>query len=180
MKYRWLCLSDIHYLIENYDINSLREKLLKYLEEEELFDFVIITGDLMYQNKYNDSVIDFLKSIKNFIRDYSAEKYIIVPGNHDYTRTHDRTAKIDYYIKNFDPKNTNNAEQTNELLKNGISKFSKLYREVTGEKYHNKPIRYITINSVIQVIAVNSCMLTPYLQDPVYPLQIIMIKYYFC
>jgi predicted MPP superfamily phosphohydrolase len=88
---RWLHLSDIHYNLDNYESEWLRDNLIETLKSQNgKFDFLVITGDLLYQfNSLFDEVKTFLMSIINIIS-IPLENVFMILGNHDFERNKKR------------------------------------------------------------------------------------------
>ncbi len=85
---KWLHISDLHVYQKGDDsgTNLLREKLLKYLKDNDLkFHLLFITGDLVFQNReYDDKLEEFIDKLKKHLQDKN--NIFIVPGNHDLSR----------------------------------------------------------------------------------------------
>ena len=55
---KWLHISDLHFMFKGYDSAQLKTKLLDKIEELKLnLDFILITGDCLYQYKEDDKDI---------------------------------------------------------------------------------------------------------------------------
>ena len=98
-KLRWIHLSDIHFSgNEGYQIKRIRHSLadkIKEITDDKIINFVVVSGDLVYQNaSYDRQLKSFLESIVN-ICNISKEDLFIVPGNHDLKRNQTRTLLLE-------------------------------------------------------------------------------------
>ena len=88
MKYRWLHLSDLHSYCDGIKTKVMRDALIDEVEElnnEEKFDFIIITGDISDKDTGYDLAEDFILELISRIN-IDKEKVFIIPGNHDLSR----------------------------------------------------------------------------------------------
>lgn len=85
----WIHLSDIHFTYKDYCTNTMRNLLLKYLKSlssNQKFDFIVITGDIVFQGgKYDNDLIHFISDILEALN-LTKDELFIVPGNHDLKR----------------------------------------------------------------------------------------------
>lgn len=152
---KWLHLSDLHFNIPGYDNKILKDKFLCKLKELNLYlDFIIITGDILYQYSENndeiDKLVEYIKSIAMICR-CDAKYVFICQGNHDVSRSDKK--RIDL-VKEFRRKN-NKDEFYDSLDDLSNEKFNIAYLKITGKNYEsykvinikNKPYRIISINS---------------------------------
>ena len=152
---KWLHLSDLHFNISGYDNKILKDKFLCKLKELNLYlDFIIITGDILYQYSENndeiDKLVEYIKSIAMICR-CDAKYVFICQGNHDVSRSDKK--RIDL-VKEFRRKN-NKDEFYDSLDDLSNEKFNIAYLKITGKNYEsykvinikNKPYRIISINS---------------------------------
>lgn len=155
MKYRWLCLSDTHIFSKSFKNELLIDKLNTFLKKENKVDFIVVLGDLMYKNEYDNNIFDLTNILKDKIKNYSPHKLIILPGNHDYART----KKRDTILNNF-YNNPHDKTIQSKLLNIGLEKFSKLYFKILKTEYHKKPIEHYHINNDINATCINSSLLS--------------------
>lgn len=88
MKYRWLHLSDLHSYCNGIKTKIMRDALIDEVEElnnEEKFNFIIITGDISDKDSGYDLAETFILELISRI-DIEKEKVFIIPGNHDLNR----------------------------------------------------------------------------------------------
>ncbi|WP_017209343.1 SAVED domain-containing protein [Clostridium beijerinckii] len=88
MKYRWLHLSDLHSYCNGIKTKIMRDALINEVEElnnEEKFDFIIITGDISDKDSGYDLAEEFILDLI-YKLDIAKERVFIVPGNHDVSR----------------------------------------------------------------------------------------------
>lgn len=89
MAIKLLHLSDFHYKdSHDSDFKSIGEKIAKALENIDI-DFVIFSGDLVFEAKsidtYNNAVKCFIDPIKR-VTGLDNSRFLIAPGNHDLKR----------------------------------------------------------------------------------------------
>lgn len=125
----WLHLSDIHFNIQNYDSVILREKLIEYIENiDKKIDFVVISGDIAYQGgKYNKATCDFIIKVLETC-DLTEKEIIIVPGNHDLTRSATRESIVKD-IQSRSEYSDFDSSHRDELLK-GQKLFFAFYKKI--------------------------------------------------
>ncbi|WP_040194655.1 SAVED domain-containing protein [Clostridium culturomicium] len=88
MKYRWLHLSDLHSYCNGIKTKVMRDALIDEVEElnnEEKFNFMIITGDISDKDSGYDLAEEFILELISRI-EIDKEKVFIIPGNHDLNR----------------------------------------------------------------------------------------------
>lgn len=65
---KWLHLSDLHFNYKNYDSENLKSSLIKTLSDIKDIEFIVITGDCIYQfdrnPKNTDNLVDFIEKIR--------------------------------------------------------------------------------------------------------------------
>lgn len=132
---KWIHISDLHFNFKNYNTEELREKLISFLKNEKNIDFIIITGDIIYQygkGEDGEGIINYIKRIKTACGGENIDIYLC-PGNHDINRYDtNRNEIIDQIRKN---NLTINSSDMGTLLELGHEKFKNIYREITGNKY---------------------------------------------
>lgn len=94
-KLEWIHLSDVHFSgNEGYEIRRMRDSIINKLKEiiaDRVISFVVVSGDLVYQNgTYDSQLKKFLDSIME-ICNITKDNLFIVPGNHDLKRNQPRT-----------------------------------------------------------------------------------------
>lgn len=93
-KLEWIHLSDVHFSgNEGYEIRRMRDSIINKLKEiiaDRVISFVVVSGDLVYQNgTYDSQLKKFLDSIME-ICNITKDNLFIVPGNHDLKRNQPR------------------------------------------------------------------------------------------
>ena len=163
---KWVHISDIHFNFKNYNTDVLREKLIQVLEEEKDIDFILITGDSIYQyGKYEktDDSINFIKDIIHACKCDKTNVYLC-PGNHDINRNDmDRNAIIDQIRGN---KLSIDNSSANKLVELGHEKFKNIYMEITGKKY--SPFEVFEVKKdgkKYRIVSVDTCLLSKDKQD---------------
>ena len=54
---KWLQISDLHFGYDGYNAEQLRHNLIEFVKQVGQIDFVLISGDCMYCNEDEGSVI---------------------------------------------------------------------------------------------------------------------------
>ena len=154
---KWLHISDIHFNLKNYDTHTLREKLLLFLKKQNNIDFVLITGDILFQygkDVDDEEVIEFVKDIVSACG-CKPERVFICPGNHDVNRKDEERNELISGIRKKKLKITNVDE--NKLIRAGHEKFKSIYKEITGRKY----ISFEVFNELnYRIISLDTCLLS--------------------
>ncbi|MCW6076606.1 metallophosphoesterase [Clostridium sporogenes] len=163
MNLRWLHLSDIHFNFENYDTKKMRKLLLKYLKQEffDKIDFIVITGDIAYQNKgYTQKMKKFIQDIVNAVGT-NIENLYIIPGNHDLKRKGNRGFIVESILKDSNPDkrlSELNKSEYNKLL-NGQENYFKFYRDIFQQDYP-KTLHYVKKNEKYNIVHINTCLVS--------------------
>lgn len=162
-KLNILHLSDLHFdekcIIEN-EITYLIEdaKRLNSFENEknlQQFDYIILSGDLSASGSANEfsKVAQFVSRLIELC-DIDAERVLIVPGNHDYSREITHGA---YQIRNFDALKFREKkdfkindriylERDDEKWKNKFKYFSeRLYETIYHEPFNTDSTKQIKV-----------------------------------
>lgn len=107
--FSWLHLSDIHFQQDNDSFNDaqIRSTLPEYLASCGLqLNAIILSGDYRYAPKREhtspDDVVAFLQRITEILK-IDNNKVIMVPGNHDLSRSEARKNHINGTRKTYDP-----------------------------------------------------------------------------
>lgn len=151
---KWLHISDIHFNIGGYDSQKIKQQLINKLEElKENVDFILITGDCLYQNrgtnKTNKSISTYIKKIAEKC---SCSTIYICQGNHDVNREDNARNNL---IEKIRQKKGDFSANYDNLSENGNEKFQNIYTDVTGKDYEAyevfapelEPYRVISINT---------------------------------
>ncbi len=163
-KMKWLHLSDIHYNMDNYESEWLRNNLIKTLtDQNEKIDMLIVTGDLLYQfNSSFNEVEIFLKSIINAIN-ISFKNVFIVPGNHDFKRSSSRKLLIKG-IKNSQSNITDTVSSLDEEVINdlidGQKEFWDFHEKFLGHKDDYKSTHFVNLRENFNIINLNTCLIS--------------------
>lgn len=106
MQISWLHLSDLHLGRDIYNETVVVDKLLIDIEEQiscnqVVLDFIFITGDLTFSGQKDEFeyAADFINKLSQACH-VSKDNIIIVPGNHDVTRSTTTTKSLRNNIKN--------------------------------------------------------------------------------
>lgn len=161
LQMKWLHISDIHYTLSGFDSKKIKEKLLKKLQSLSLtLDFILITGDCLYQYGGTQQEIkelaDFIKSIARTCH-CPLRRIYICPGNHDVSRTDLERNKLIGSIR--DDKEKDFSENFNNLCNIGFEKFQMLIKKVTTYDYESYKI-FAPKDQNYRIISINTCLLS--------------------
>lgn len=157
-KLNWVHLSDIHFTYKDYCTNTMRNLLLKYLKSlssNQKFDFIVITGDIVFQGgKYENDLINFINDILSSLNLTKNELYI-VPGNHDLKRDKMTSLALENLAKENDLKATLHKE-----LEDGFKKRQKAFftflKKVTNNSYTNTKLHTVKSLDKCNLIHLNT------------------------
>ncbi len=152
MVLRYLHLSDFHFKAskvpavepfnQNIVVNSLVETVHKQAENDEIFDFIIITGDIADRGKQQQYEVaeafcqKLLKAIK-----LPVDRLYLVPGNHDVNRDEVKPDLVKLY------KSFNKEDEISEslikpemfsILMCKFRAFNDFAEQAMGERYFNE------------------------------------------
>ncbi|MBD5145386.1 MAG: hypothetical protein HDT21_05660 [Ruminococcus sp.] len=154
----WLHISDIHFNIQNYDSEVLREKLIDYIKRNiPRINFIVISGDIVYQGgEYTDDVINFINDLITACG-LSENEIIIVPGNHDLKRNAVRKSIVK------DIQSSSNCQEFEEehlsaLLKGQIDFFDffKKIKKITGKTEFENDLHFVYSINNIDIVCLNT------------------------
>ena len=160
---QWLHLSDLHFTSDNItNIEISRDKLLKYLHDKDAkfndLDYIFISGDILYRNKNDDEVIEFLSSICEAA---NCNKIFLVPGNHDLERDCPERNRLIEDIKknnNLSEIISENSENAGILLK-AFDKFQKINNALSDVRWERKTVEVIQ-DEKCNIILINSSIIS--------------------
>lgn len=158
---KWLHISDIHFTLSGFDSQKIKAKLLETLHGLNLtLDFILITGDCLYQyggsSQDIEALADFIKSIARNCN-CSCRKVYICPGNHDVLRTNSQRNELIERIRDKEEKGF--SENISSLCNVGFEKFQLLIHAVTSCSYESYKI-FAPRNKNFRIISINSCLLS--------------------
>ncbi len=144
MKYKWLHISDLHSICSGIRTIIMRDSLLdeiEYLNKQNQFSFLLITGDISDKNQgYNDAKIFIHKIIE--VIGLSTNRVFIVPGNHDLDRKipndREKIIKECWDVDILDDK----EDTLIKTLMTGQDDFFKAYEEILGRQYPTDKIHF--------------------------------------
>lgn len=146
MKYRWLHLSDLHSYCNGIKTKIMRDALIDEVEElnnEERFNFIIITGDISDKDSGYDLAEEFILELISRI-DIEKEKVFIIPGNHDLNRNiPDDRGDI---VKGLWETGILDEEEELNNIKSLIyaqNKFFNTYKNILGREYPKENIHFV-------------------------------------
>lgn len=154
-----LHISDIHFNYRNFESVVLRNRLLRYIDENNIeVDAIIITGDCVYQYGKTEECENFIKNLRIKTRCKKCNVFIC-PGNHDVDRENKKREKKILEIR--ENKADITAKVYDDLVANGYDRFSSFYKESTGRKYKDFGVIERSIeDSKFRIISVNTCLLS--------------------
>ena len=157
---KWLHISDIHFNINGYESNQLKEKLKSKLREMgQEMEFILITGDCLYQYKggtrEQKDIIEFIKEIAKICYCRNNRIYIC-PGNHDVSRSDENRNKLVTEIRN---NKHNFSTSYNELRELGNEKFQTIYKGITGRDYEAYKV-FSPQDAFYRIVSINTCFLS--------------------
>ncbi|MBY6756714.1 metallophosphoesterase [Clostridium botulinum] len=164
-KIRWIHLSDIHYNFNNYETDWLRDSMINlFKKENDKYDFITITGDLLYQFKvgFEDGIIKYLSEISNVLR-VPKENIFMVPGNHDFERSRKREIFIKGLKNPIGNIKTTVSELEQEFLNdliNGQNQFWKFHEEFLERRSDYYNVHFVDERESFNIINVNTCLIS--------------------
>ncbi|MCQ2016028.1 metallophosphoesterase family protein [Clostridium butyricum] len=154
----WIHLSDVHFNYRDYCTNTMRSLLLKYLKSlasNQKFDFVVITGDIVFQGgKYDSDLINFINDILGALN-LSKNELFIVPGNHDLKRDKmtssalENIARENKLIANLD-------KELEDGFKKRQKSFFAFLKKVTSNSYTNTKLHTVISLEKCNLIHLNT------------------------
>lgn len=146
MKYRWLHLSDLHSYCNEIKTKIMRDALIDEVEElnnEERFNFIIITGDISDKDSGYDLAEEFILELISRI-EIDKEKVFIIPGNHDLNRNiPDDRGDI---VKELWESGILDEEKEFNNIKSLIcaqNNFFNTYKNILGREYPKENIHFV-------------------------------------
>ncbi len=132
-KLRWIHLSDIHFSNgEGYEIKRMRDSIIEKLKEvfgKNKMDFVVISGDLVYQGgSYDANLKKFLDALID-VSGINIDDLFIVPGNHDLKRSQTRTL----LLNGMRTENFKFEKETINQLQKDFKKYNTFYSKFKGD-----------------------------------------------
>lgn len=146
MKYRWLHLSDLHSYCNGIKTKIMRDALIDEVDElnnEERFNFIIITGDISDKDSGYDLAEEFILELISRI-EIDKEKVFIIPGNHDLNRNiPDNRGNI---VKELCETGILDEEKEFNNIKSLIyaqNNFFNTYKNILGREYPKENIHFV-------------------------------------
>lgn len=147
----WIHLSDLHFTYKNYSTDIMRDSLLKYLKDlrnDKEFDFMVITGDIVFQGaKYDKDLVKFIENILESLK-LTKDSLFIVPGNHDLKRSTTTTLALEAIADKNELLAKIEKDVEKDLIKRQRSFFTFL-KNVTNNHY--------TASQLHKVIKLDKC-----------------------
>ncbi len=155
---RWLHISDIHFNFKGYDSNNVKNKLVKKLEEIDIdVDFIIITGDIMYQynsdTKKRRELVKYIKLLAQKCNCRCSNIYLC-PGNHDVSRCDEKRNDI---IKQIRENKMCFSEQCTDLCELGHEKFLDIYKAIKPSDYEAYKV-FESKKQNYRIISLDTCL----------------------
>ena len=154
---RWLHLSDLH--IGHKDNlwldHTLQMRLEHLLEQEGRFHFVLITGDLIHQGRYQDSGLrDQAAQILKLLQK-SCEHIIFAIGNHDYTRDEPRLTLLAEWQKLDGAQKQAQESSYVAKLEGDFNAFARFCQDITNIPVSTQTYLYEEVPG-INIVAFNT------------------------
>lgn len=165
-KLRWIHLSDIHFNYLNYRTQKMKDELLKRLARlgsQSKFDFLVITGDMVFQSgPYTQDLTCFIQVIAKTLNLDILKQVYIVPGNHDLKRSPSRSAIIESVLKSSNPMEEASElsdDKLKELLKDQRAYFQ-FVKRTTGKSHPKTNLHFIEERDTYRIVHINTCILS--------------------
>ncbi|KZL92819.1 SAVED domain-containing protein [Clostridium magnum] len=146
MKHRWLHLSDLHSYCSGIKTKVMRDALINEVEElnnEEKFDFIIITGDISDKDSGYDLAEEFILDLI-YKLDIAKERVFIVPGNHDLSRNiPDNREDIVKELWGSGILDEESESNNISLLIDAQNNFFITYKNLLGRDYPKENIHFV-------------------------------------
>lgn len=166
-KIRSIHLSDIHYKVNNYNTERLRESLLDKIVQcgKGYYKYLFITGDFLYCYENCGSFKEVSEYIEKILQVSGIKKeYVfLVPGNHDIERSVLRSIIISG-LKN----DINSISKTIDVLDDkvyeglikGQENFIKFYKNILGRDYSANDLHYLIETEDMNILGINTCLIS--------------------
>lgn len=155
---RWLHISDIHYQNGDYDTARVRSRLIECMRRIGEFDFILVTGDVMYKHELDTECASFLNKL---VRECGAAscKIYSCPGNHDVDRGNaKRNLAIENALNNNGPLS---KEDVAAVSRHGYEDYSQFHKELTGREYdHFTVVKESTSTGDYRIISLDTNLLS--------------------
>jgi len=163
MDLKWLHLSDLHLIYNNYETRVMRKSFLKYLKQkiQNEIDIVFITGDITHQgNAYDENIYTFLEEVLKAVNVEKDNVYMI-PGNHDINRSGLMSTVIQGILSSSNPKEKINTldEETFDVLYSGQKSYVEFYEKFLGREFPKDNPHFVTKGKGFNVVHVNTCLI---------------------
>ncbi|NFM45322.1 SAVED domain-containing protein [Clostridium botulinum] len=160
MKYRWLHLSDLHSYCNGIKTKVMRDALINEVEElnnEEKFNFIIITGDISDKDSGYNLAEKFILDLI-YRLDIAKEKVFIVPGNHDLTRNiPDNREDIVKELWESSILDEESESNNINLLIDAQNNFFVTYKNILGRDYPKENIHFVEqVTEGVNIIHLNT------------------------
>jgi predicted MPP superfamily phosphohydrolase len=157
-KLKWIHLSDIHFKYNNFNTMRMRDMLIKKLDElsqDNCFSFILITGDLSYIGRIENT------ELSNFLDEILEKTHLdknclfIVPGNHDVSRSKPRNAVLQDLLSQ---NSTDIDIETEQFLLEGFSNFNNFYKNYMGFDYPLDKVHWVYLGDEYNLIGLNTAI----------------------
>lgn len=152
-KIRWLHISDIHMNKRGVDNSRMRQKLIEYLENNNITcDYIFFTGDLRYApaGEFDKDTEKYLKELCEAVG-VEVNNLFIVPGNHDIDRDDVRRKQASGMLleskENYNSKIGVIKDETIADLKSGREQFLDIIQELYAD--YPERIQYYTSDKIL-------------------------------
>lgn len=146
MKYRWLHLSDLHSYCNGIKTKVMRDALIDEVEElnnDQRFDFIIITGDISDKDTGYDLAEDFILELIYRI-EIDRKKVFIIPGNHDLSRNiPDDRGSIVKELWDIGILDEEKESSSIKSLINAQNNFFNTYKNILDRDYPKEKVHFV-------------------------------------
>lgn len=165
-KIRWLHISDLHFGLNNYFVEEMREKIKLYVKNnllEDEFQYLFVTGDLKYSKtckKYTSQIREFIFSLADIIK-VPQNKIFIVAGNHDLERTGARIDVCKGILEDYKKECFNIDSTRYTVLKQSQTMFNKYANDMVDynimQNIKNSP-HFVITDENINILLLNTTL----------------------
>lgn len=151
---RWLHLSDLHIGHEDnpWLDSTLQMRLEQLLEREGSFHFILITGDLIHQGRYQDSGLREQAAQILRLLQRRCQHIVFSIGNHDYTRDDPRLNMLAAWQKLDVTQKRKQESAYGTKLQGDFNAFVKFCQDITGSPVSTQTYLYKEVPGINIVV----------------------------
>jgi|GEM_PF-3285893 len=154
----WLHLSDLHFSYNNHINTKIKDSLIDYITAlNKKIDFVVITGDIAYKEKYDDALRKYIEKIAASIN-CDIKNIFACVGNHDIKRNNTRTATVNDCLNGYLQNHIISEEQYDYLFLTGHKAYNNKIKELLpGMEMYDK-VHNFRDESEYSITILNTCL----------------------